>query len=253
MNTNDLRTAQLRFGEQIEIVLASRQNLYNLRDSFARYYTPIQIMEMPLEHYALGNDLPETGYHFCHMLERGLDGLGRTIGATSFKFGVYYGVTRSDKTIKYRHTKKFGANHEVAFRNIKNSINKLIEAGRDQDVAAIVKSPISPMFKGKILSTYFPDRYLNVFSDDHLKFFLVQLNLDGEDLIWSDSVLKRDALVAFKNNDEVMKHWSLDLFSYFLYEVYPGRPPKKGERSHNDDDPLTDYPDPDFPENPVPE
>lgn len=253
MNIHDLRTAQLRFEGQKDIVLASRQNLYTLRDAFAKYYTPTQITEMPIEHYALGNDLPTIGYHFCHTLERALDGLGRTIGATSFKFGVYYGVTRSDKTPKYRHTMIYGANYQIAFRNVKIFINRLIEAGKNEDIIEIVKNPISPMFKGKILSTYFPDRYLNVFSDDHLKYFLVQLNLDKEDLISSDPVLKREALIKFKNSDKVMKHWSVDLFSYFLYEVYPGRPPKEKKQPNNEDDPLADYRDPDFPENAEPE
>jgi len=253
MNTNDLLAAKLRFEEQMASVSASRQNLYSLRDSFASYYTPTQINDMPLEHYALGKNLPEIGYHFCYTLERALDGLGRTIGATSSKFGVYYGVTRSDKTVRYRHTMKFGANYQMAFKNVKIFINRLIEAGKNEDIAEIVKNPISPMFKGKILSTYFPDRYLNVFSDDHLKYFLIRLNLNREDLLSSDPVLKREALVAYKNNDEVMRNWPLDLFSYFLYEVYPERPPKETKQSNNPNDQLADDHEPDFPENPEPE
>ena len=252
MNIHDLRIAQVQFEGQIQNVLAARKELYIIRDSFAAYYNAERIRRMPLEHYALGNELPKNGYHFCHTLERRLDGLGRMTGATSFKFGVYFGVTRSDKTFKYRHTKKFGKDYLSAFNGVKDAIIDLIDGGQNEDIDRIIDNPISPMFKGKILSTYFPDRYLNVFSDEHLEYFLVQLNLDTDDLISSDPVLKREALVAFKNQDEVMLHWPLDLFSYFLYRVYPGRPPKESD-SQKRQDPLADYRNPDFPAAPDPE
>lgn len=40
---------------------------------------------MSLEHYALGNNFTRYWRPFCHTLEKALDDLGRTIGATSFK------------------------------------------------------------------------------------------------------------------------------------------------------------------------
>ncbi len=108
------------------------------------------------------------------------------------------------------------------------------------------------MFKGKILCTYFPDRYLNVFSPDHLNYFLTQLDLDNEDIIRSDAIYKRELLIEFKNQDQVMKNWSLDLFSDFLYSEYPGRPPKEKQGTDGKSDPLADYRQPDFPLNPTP-
>jgi hypothetical protein len=252
MNIHDLRTAQAQFETQIEKVLKTRKELYALRDAFATYYTNERIRRMPLEHYALGNDLPKKGYHFCHTLERKLDGLGRTTGSTSLKFGVYYGVKGEDREYKYRHTKKFGNDYKSAFDEVKKEIIKLIEAGSKIDINAIIDNPISSMFKGKILSTYFPDQYLNVFSYEHLNYFLVQLNLDIEDLIEKDEVLKRKALIDFKNGDDVMRNWSVDLFSYFIYNYYPGRPPK-GNMPLNPNEVLNDYRMPDFPEVTSPE
>jgi len=205
---------------------------------------------MPLDTYALGNKLPDDGYNFCYTVERELDRLGRTIGANAFKFGVYFGRTKSDSEYKYRHTKKFGNTYQEAFANVKNAIIKLIVDGKDGNLDEIIKSPISPMFKGKILSTYYPERYLNVFSDDHLEYFLTQLNIDTKELIWSDPVLKREALVDYKNLDSVMKSWSVDIFSHFLYTVYPGRPPRDGVEAPND--PLKDFKQPVFPINPTP-
>ena len=250
MNIHDLRAAQVHFESQTAIVLESRKELYQLRNAFVKYYSNDRINSMPIDYYSIGNDLPKKGYNFCYTIERQLDGLGRIIGATSFKFGVYYGRTKSDSEYKYRFTKKFGNNITEAYDNVKSEILNLLEAGRNENIEEIVDNKLSPMFKGKILCTYFPERYLNVFSDEHLEYFLVQLNIDTHDLVWSDAVIKREGLINFKNSDEVMKNWSTDLFSYFLYNVYPGRPPKGNSDSKN---PLEDYKNPDFPIDPTPE
>lgn len=246
MNIHDLRESQARFVMKIPEILESRKNLYKVRDSFVRYYTPKRINEMPLDHYAIGNYLPKRGYNFCYTLERNLDGLGRIIGATSIKFGIYYGKVRSDQTDKYRFSKKFGTTKDAAYEQVKKSIIELITAGKKEDIKTIINNRFSPMFKGKILSTYFPDKYLNIFSDEHLEYFLMKLNLDTEELIWSDAVVKRDALVEFKNNDSEMKNWSLDIFSSFLYETF-GRPARENETSDKRKGVLNDYRTPDFP------
>jgi len=250
MNIHELREAQLYFKEQIPTVQSARKGSHKLRQEFVNYYTRRRIQNMTLEQYSLGNDLPCVGFNFCHTIEQGLRNLGLIVGATAFKFGVYYGRTKSDSRIKYRFTKKYGHSVKNAFAAIKGAIVSLIFAGKNEDIDAILANPISPMFKGKILSTYFPDRYLNIFSDYHLEYFLVQLNLDNEELIWSDSILKREALLKFKNSDEIMKHWTVDIFSYFLYNIYPGRPPKS---SPSGSDPLKDYRPPKFPVAPTPQ
>ncbi|WP_026947065.1 DUF3883 domain-containing protein [Algoriphagus marincola] len=246
MNIHDLREAQVHFESQMDTFLKNKKDLYNLRDSFTKFYDKRRIKNMTLNQYAIGNNLPKTGYNFCYTLERSLDGLGRIIGATSSKFGIYYGKTKGDDTIKYRFTKKFGSSVNGAFINIKQAIIDLIELGEQSDLEGIEANPLSPMFKGKILSTYFPDRYLNLFSDFHLEYFLVQLNLDNEDLIWSDAVYKREALLGFKLKDEIMKDWPLDIFTDFLYNVYPGKPIPEGEERPKDDI-LKDYRTPNFP------
>jgi len=200
---------------------------------------------MKINEYVAGAELPKRGYNFCYALERQLDGLGRIIGATAFKFGVYYGRTSTDADYKYRFTKKFGNNYQEAFENVKNSILNLLDDGEAENLDLIANNPLSPMFKGKILSSYYHERYLNIFSPDHLNYFLIQLDLDTKQLLKKDAVYKREALIDFKNKDIVMKNWSVDLFSHFLYTEYPGRP-RKGKQ--DEDDPLVEYQMPDFPD-----
>jgi len=80
------------------------------------------------------------------------------------------------------------------------------------------------MFKGKILSTYFPERYLNIFSSNHLSYYLTKFNFAIPALIQSNAVYKRKALIECKNQDPVMANWSVDLFATFLWSKYPGAP-----------------------------
>jgi hypothetical protein len=208
---------------------------------------------MNINDYVAGIDLPENGFNFCYTIERQLDGLGRIIGATAFKFGVYFGRTKNDETYEYRFAEKYGNSYIEAFDNVKEAIIKLLIAGENETLDRIAENILSPMFKGKILSTYYPDRYLNIFSGDHLNYFLTQLDLDTEKLISSDPVYKREALIEFKNQDNVMRNWSLDLFSNFVYSEYPGRPPKLDQSSEDTADTFKDYRTPSFPPNPSPE
>lgn len=245
MNIHDLREAHVRFENRKDEILKAREGLYQLRSAFVRHFSRNRIRTMDIDDYVAGVGKPDEGFNFCYSLERQLDGLGRIIGATAFKFGVFW----SKENEEYRFTQKFGDTYQEAFESVRETILQLLVAGQNEDIDAIAENILSPMYKGKILCSYFPDRYLNVFSPEHLTYFLTQLDLDTEELIASDAVYKREALVAFKNQDPIMKKWTVDLFSHFLYTEYPGRPPREGEES-DDADPLADYRNPDFPANP---
>lgn len=249
MNIHDLRQAQVRFENRIEEVTEARKELHQLRSSFAKFFSRKRITSMGIDDYVAGVDLPTTGYNFCYTLERKLDGLGRISGSPAPKFGVYYGKRGKKSIDEYQFVKKFGDTYQEAFEGVRKSLLELIDAGENENIEAITDNLISPMVKGKILCTYFPDRYLNIFSSDHLDYFLIQLDLDTDKLILEDPVVKRETLIEFKNQDPVMKNWTVDLFAHFLYTEYPGRPPKEGESTENNNDPLADYRNPNFPAN----
>lgn len=244
MNLHDLRQAQANYTERIEDVKKSREKLHKLRTKFVKDFSLEYLANMPIDKYVIGQGKTT----FCRRLERELDGLGRILGSNAFKFGVYYGRTKEDPTYIYRNAKKWGDSPETAYIDIRPALIKLIKDGKENNIKGIVKSKISPTFKGKILSTYYPERYLNVFSNEHLDYFLKFFDLDTPILIKSNPVIKRDALLKFKNNDEVMRNWSADLFGNFLYFEYPKRPIKKFTQADNL---LKDYLSPNFPINPV--
>ena len=68
MDYSDLNTAQLYFKPQIPVVVANRRDLHDIAVQFSQYYSIERLRSMPLEHYALGNDLPEEGFHLEFIL-----------------------------------------------------------------------------------------------------------------------------------------------------------------------------------------
>lgn len=82
MDFYDLNTAQLFFKPQISVVVANRHGLHEVAEQFRQFYSTERLRSMPLEHYALGYDLPDEGFQFCHTIERRLDGLGGVTGST---------------------------------------------------------------------------------------------------------------------------------------------------------------------------
>lgn len=223
MNTSKLREAQKDFIKDFDRLKNDRMRLYKLRDDFKNHFSIERLTSMDIDEYVIGKD----NTTFCRQIERDLDGLGRITGALASKFGVYYGRTKADDNREFRHTKKWGTDSKGAYDNIRNAIIKLIQDGGSENVEALAKCKISHMFKGKILSTYYPDRYLNAFSDEHLKYFLKSFGLDTNESMRLDPVFKRELLLNFKNEDEVMKEWDVDMFAVFLYDYFPKRPLKK--------------------------
>ena len=215
MNQREFQEAKDTF--QYTRILDSRKPFHKLRKDFVKYFSLDKIAKMKIDEFVQGKQNRES---FCYGLERTLDPLGKITGSTCDKFGVYY----SDKNQEYCFVNRFGADYKSAFSTIKKCIVELIEAGNIEDYDAIRKNLISPMFKGKILSTYFPNKYLNIFSNEHLDHYLIGLDLDTPELLKKDAIDKRRVLVDFKNNDPIMKSWELDMFAVFLVTQYPKEP-----------------------------
>ena len=114
---------------------------------------------------------------------------------------MYFGKYGQDKTRKYRiGRKEYGKDEDIALKKILSAIVELLENKDDFEI--LKKNPISPMYKGKILSVYYPNDFPNIFSAKHLNYFINNLGLDND----SKSELDKQALLLdFKNSDKVMK------------------------------------------------
>lgn len=221
IDIDQLRIKQAEFEGARQAFKKDLVRLENERQNFIKKFSFEKIKQMSLDEYVIGS---KAGNSFCYLIENRLQGLGNIHGATAFKFGIYFGKTQSDPKMQYRFTSKFGTTEDIAFQNVKSAILQLLETVKKEDLDGIRNNPLSPMFKGKILSTYFPDKYLNIFADEHLEYFLDKLEIPyGES---DDEIAKRKMLIEFKQNDSVMAQWTIFEFSKFLYESF-GRPSRK--------------------------
>jgi len=59
---------------------------------------------------------------FCNLVESRTKAWANIQDPDSFKFGVYYGKTKTDPTRKYRFTQKFGTNEQEAFAAVKAAL-----------------------------------------------------------------------------------------------------------------------------------
>lgn len=199
--------------------------LQKLRERFVNSFPINQIDNLTIDEYVVGKQSKKS---FCYRIETELKELGNMKGSTSDKFGVYYGKKGKDKNVRYRFTSKYGKNAEEAFVDVKAEITKLLNAGLTEDSNAIVKSKIAPLFRYKLLGTYFPDKYLNVYSKDHLDYFISEFGINSK----SKTIFgKQSSLLDFKNKNEISKEWTNLEFSRFLYHKIGGPPKEENDKT----------------------
>ena len=194
------------------------------RGLFIKKFPLHSLGTLTLDEYVVGHHDPS----FCNLVESGTKAWANIQGATSFKFGIYFGKTKSDPTRKYRFTEKFGTTEKDAFAAVKAALLDLVASGAADapDFGAIDANPLSQMFKAKILSLYFPERFLAVCSSEHLE-MLAKIMEFPEDLPFSQY---QNLLLEAKRGNPTTRKWSEPKFMAYLYMVYV-RAELRAERS----------------------
>lgn len=101
---------------------------------------------------------------------------------------------------------------------MKKALLALVRLGEPEtpDFKAIDDNPLSPMFKAKILSLYFPDKFLAVCSPEHLQML-------GSIMGFRDNLPNsqyQHLLLRSKSAHPTTRAWSKPRFMSFLYKVY---------------------------------
>jgi len=212
MKITELRDYQIEFEKIRADYNSGFKEINALRKKFTIDYPINEITKLTKDQYVIG----KGDSTFCNRIENDLNDWGNIHGSPAIKFGLYFGKYGQDKTRKYRiGRKEYGTDENIALKKILFAIVELLENKNDFDI--LKKNPISPMYKGKILSVYYPNDFLNIFSAKHLNYFINVLGLDND----SKSELDKQALLLnYKNSDKVMKEWSVYEFSKFLYKSF---------------------------------
>ncbi len=198
--------------------MQSISNDLQIRNEFVEKFNINRIMNMQIDDFVIGRlNFDEKGKEsFCYVLETCMTNLGEMRGAFVSKFGVWY----STKNGKYDFSNKYGETLEEAFLKLKQEICSLLISGNNKDYNEIQENMIAPIFKGKILSTYYPENYLAMFNEDDVNKFLIELNIDY-DVNLIDTLEKKKALLKeFKENQKELKDKSDYYFIAFLYDTF---------------------------------
>lgn len=184
------------------------------RGVFIKKFPSHLLRNLTLDEYVVGRG----NQTFCNLVESGTKTWANIQGATSFKFGVYFGKTKSDSTREYRFAAKFGRTVEEAFAEIKRALLDLIVLGAQErpDFEQIDANPLAQTFKAKILSLYYPKRFLAVCSGEHLEMLGSELGLPQN---LPDSRYQ-NLLIDAKQNNPTTRRWSEPKFMAYLYHVY---------------------------------
>jgi len=149
---------------------------------------------------------------------------------SSADYGVYFDNRRQVFYLKEGRTKRI-ANREEAeerFVEIKKRIMDLLKYADSGELDKIEQVDLYRHVKEKILSLYYPQQFLSVFSESHIDHFLEKSGMLDADTKNLSPIKKKLLLMEFKNKDEFMKNWSPFKFMHFLYEVFP---PLNGDES----------------------
>jgi hypothetical protein len=185
-----------------------------VRGEFLQIFPINSLPQMKRDDYVIGFQTPT----FCAHVEAKTRPWANIQGATSNKFGIYFGRTKNDPKKIYRFTRKFGETADEAFSAVKAALLALVRLGAAPvlDFEKIDDNPLSQMFKAKILSLYFPDRFLNVCSAEHLEMLGSELGYaDGRPISEYQHLL-----LEAKLSNAITRKWSNPKFMKFLYDVY---------------------------------
>lgn len=183
------------------------------RDSFIQTFPADSLRALTLERYAYG----KGDQTFCYFVQTVTRAWAHIDSSPLFKFGIYFGKTKNDSTRKYRFTKKFGVDERVAFGAVKTALVELIDLGRSaSNFVAIDANPLSPMFKAKILSLYYPDSFLAVCSPEHIRLLAKEMEFPWG-LPYSNY---QNLLLELKRSNSTTAQWSHPKFMLYLYSVY---------------------------------
>lgn len=195
------------------------------RDEFVKHFTRDKIANMTIEEYVVGFGDTTT---YCYGLWRGLMRLANISSAFPTAFGVYY----NQKKKSYVADKARWLDPDKAFEQMKSLILELIDAGEKEDLETLANNPINSMVKGKILCTYFPSRYISICAENHIDYYMKAYDLYNNSTKSLNPVYKRELLLDFKNNDTIMKKWTLDQYAFFMWDVFPKSPGIRGKEKN---------------------
>ncbi|MGA2308400.1 MAG: hypothetical protein ABSG57_02480 [Candidatus Bathyarchaeia archaeon] len=225
MEISQLRELQNHF----EVARASTQEaqqLYkeceDLTSQFQQKFRRDKIGSMTLPEYVVGHENKDS---FCYWLQFKTSKVGEIfVGGAALAFGVYY--SKKDNAYRVFDGSKVGVvpDDEASkqLERIKAGLVELLSFAEKKAFADMIRVSkqllLDYQVVGKILTLYFPEKYLGVFSNGHVNEFLESFGKLDDKTKDSHIFERRSILLEFKENDEIMKNWTNKKYVDFLYK-----------------------------------
>lgn len=233
LDISKLRELQQHF-ETNRASTPEAQELYKkseeLASQFQEKFKRQNLLLMTLPEYVVGRQNKDS---FCYWLQYKTSKVGEVfIGGAAIGFGVYFSFKDNSYRVLEANQGKIASEDEASktLERIKKGLIELLgfaERREFTEMDRICKEvPFDPQVMGKILTLYFPDKYLGVFSTRHLDtlmdFFLQDVHKKN-----LNAFEKRQLLLEFKEKDDIMKNWPNRKYVDFLYkELLKDEPPE---------------------------
>lgn len=176
-----------------------------MRRQFVNDYPVSKIKDLSLDEYLISKEGQGNDRSFCRRMRYDLQWLS-SMGNVRFNiFGVYTNPN-GNVALSPTYKKLFGDDISSAFKYIKKEIVTLLNAAEKEDYDTIDSIRLNSSFRYKLITVYYPDRYVPVVTNDVLKEYCDHVCLYVDP--YKPVVIRNIALRDYKDSNPEMKGWS---------------------------------------------
>lgn len=184
-----------------------------LRKQFVYEFPLESIKDMELDKYALGKRQGSLSW----WIEYNSTELGSIKGGTAHKHKIFFSI----KEDKWVYPKEF-ENETEAWSELRTQLYKYIKEFNVESYVVPEENNIiysMNMVRTKLLYMYYPDKFLPMYSLEHIISALEFFGYSKEKIMHWDSVKANIELKKLQKNDEIFKTWNSFKFMRFIYNM----------------------------------
>lgn len=196
--------------EEYELVYIRRDYYYRdhaevIRKNFVKAFPVETIQNLSLDEYLIGKKNIGVEQSFCRRMRYDLQWCS-SLGNVRFDiFGIYYDSKGNIALSKTFHN-MFGDDITSAFEYIKKEVTAVLYAAAEDDYSRIVSSKLNSSFRYKLITTYYPDKFIPVVTNNVLNEYCYRVGLSinpNEPMIYRNLALKE-----WKDQNKETSDWN---------------------------------------------
>lgn len=200
------------------------------RESFIQKFPLDKIQDLTIDEFVQGTD----SNSFCYWLEFNKIGFGIG-GGNASKFGIYKTIKDNEAVyVKGYGKNKIFLSEDQANTEFKELISKIIKAldyTREDKIEKIrsLNIPMWPMVIQKILSNYYPNKFLTIGSSTIIIKCARELELTNFDLVKENLIQLNYECKKLLTSQSIFQDWSYEKIGTFIWSYLDGEGMKKSK------------------------